>query len=390
MLKFNDFKKQLFEGGNLIYHDPKTGKEHRSSPIHIDDRQKLRPHIKNIVSGIRHAIGMHHVADKDFHKTMVGSSEHFHNDKVSDDHFRKVGKHHFGDQDALVSDTPEHKKRLKDHLKPGTKHHGWSLIHSKEDVGGAGHFTLWHHPKHGTIQIDLNHAKHDKHGMPTKAERFAKSSPHEDLFPKEKGAKSLKGAAHKFAMHGLTSALGKPVSIQMKTKRKPGLAKLSYAVSASGGGGLRQKTKALLDKHGKVQHDPETGHEIHIETESKGAHRIENPKDVAHAIIKHAGKTPHEHDEHDIHSMRGIHRILHRHFDHETHGRYVHHMAEKLYGKGSQVISRHDVKGGREADHKVKDDMLHEIKRSFPKHFTPDFESKLKDMKTQYDKKHAK
>jgi len=374
----------LREGGNLSFTNEK-GEKIISSAIPLEKRQELKPHIQTIVNGVRQAIGENPVPPEHFHKLMVGSSEHFHNSSIPDSKFKKAGKTKFGDQDALLPNSPKHIQKAQEHLQPGAKHGEWTMLHAKHD-GDKGAFTLWHHPKHGVIQVDFNYDHHktqDGHNLPTESARFSKSSPSEDLF----GKTSLKGMAHKYAVASMTDSLGKPVSIQMKTKRKPGIAKYAFAVSAEGGGGIRKNTEPLLDKSGKPKVDPESGHHVHIELPSKGAERIQEPGKIAHTLIKSAGKKPHPKDAEDIHSMHGVHRILKRHFDSDVHRGYVHSMADRLYGPKAQAISRHDLEGGKEADHAVKKATMDTVLNAFPEHNTPELRSKIEEMKSAYNER---
>jgi len=377
----------LKEGGNLSFTNEK-GEKVFASAIPLEKREELKPNIQTIINGVRQAIGEKPVPSEHFHKLMVGSSEHFHNSSIPDSKFKEVGKTRFGDQDVLLPNSPDHIEKAQAHLQPGTKHGEWTLLHAKHD-GKKGAFTLWNHPEHGVMQVDFNYDHHktqDGHNLPTESARFSKSSPAEDLF----GETSLKGMAHKYAIASMTYALGKPVSIQMKTKRVPGVDYYPFAVSALGGGGIRKKTEPVLDKDNKPKVDPESGHHIHVELPSKGAKRIQEPKEIADTLIKSAGKTPHPSDADDLHSMHGVHRILKRHFDSNLHKRYVESMADRLYGSKAQPVSRHDLTGGKENDHAVKKATMDTVLKSFPEHNTPELQKKLKEMKSAYNQRMAK
>lgn len=389
MLSFMEYtsKRLLAEGGNLQGIDPDTGKVVSSSPISLSKRKTLMPHIRGIVNSVRSSIGHEPVPENDFHKVMVGSSEHFHNTAIDDKNFKLAGKKEFGDQDVLLPNSDKDVERTVKALQPGNVHNGWKAVHSSPAVGGKGVSTLFKHPEHGVIQVDFNHAEHGTDGLPTRAERFSKSSPAEDLFPKEPGGISLKGFAHKYAVSSLTKAIGSPVMLQTKKGLKPGISDYKFAVSALGGGGIRKGTEAVIDpKTKKPQIDPESGKEIHLELPSKGAERISDPKQIARTII---GKKATPQDESDIESMRGVHRILKRHYQPEVHNSYIHHTLNKLYGHETgdvaQQITRHDFEGGREADNKVKDNIVGEIRKTFPEHFTPEMEDHISNMKNNYN-----
>lgn len=356
------------EGGNLAY-KTEGGEEVRSEPTNLDERHEAIHHISKLIHGIRGAVGApnNHPA----HEYAVGSTKHFLDPSVKNEDFARVGKKSFGDMDILVPDTEEVKDKLEKHLVPGVTHGNHTLEFAKSS--GTGHYTIWKNNDTGKrIQLDVDRAPHDKNGLPTAGSSWMKSSPKEDLFPSESGAPSIKGVFHKYATRALTSALAKPVMTRgTKNELKQSVAKYNFAV----GYGLRPATQDTGEVH-------ENGLPIHRNLPSAGASYITEPREMIGAIL---GKKPTEEDAADFGSMRGIHRIVKRHLTPEQQTTYVDKHIGLLYGKGSQAISDHLQEGGREADNKVKDTAIEELRRSFPAHFTPEKESEIKQMRQEFN-----
>lgn len=356
------------EGGNLAY-KTEEGEEVRSEPTTLDERHEAIHHISNLIHGIRRAVGA--ASNHPAHEYAVGSTKHFLDPTVKNEDFAKVGKKSFGDMDILVPDTEEVKENLEKHLQPGVTHGNHTLEFSKNS--GTGHYTIWKNNDTGKrIQLDIDRAPHTKEGLPTTGSSWMKSSPKEDLFPSEPGAPSIKGVFHKYATRALTSSLARPVMIRDKRGNvKEGTSKFNFAV----GYGLRPTSQNTGETH-------TNGMEIHEQLPSAGASYITEPHEMIGSIL---GKKPTKEDVSDFGSMRGIHRIIKRHLTPKQQSKYVDRHIGLLYGKGAQAITDHLQRGGREADNKVKDAAIEELRRSFPAHFTPEKETEISQMRNEFN-----
>lgn len=372
MLSFKSFVRVLFEGGNVRYTNEK-GELVGSTPIELSERKAYQGHLKNLTSGLSKHFGSP--------LAFEGSSEHFMNEKIPDEKFKKVGKETFGDVDTNVEAKPTVLKRMRN-LSPGMSIGDHDLIHvhqSKDPNDRNGVYTLWKHRETGKIiQLDISPRPSDPEK--SKMTSWIKSSPAEDLFPEKENEPSLKGFASKLAASSATRALtSKRVMIRSPKGRsmKEGETYLSLNTGGKGEAGMRSKTNFTGEKHAN-------GLEIHQDAPSSQAtDRMYDPAKMTKRIL---GDRMIKDDVKDFNSMRGVHRILRRHGTPEQHQRYVDGMVDRLYGSSSQPVNRHDVEGGKEKDHKAKDDVIKQLKIDFPEQMKK-HEKTLDALKQDYDKK---
>lgn len=378
MLGFKSFIELIAEGGNVRFTNEK-GEIIGSTPIRLDQRSEYMGHLDSLKSGLENHFGV-----PEGSMGWEGSTAHFMNKSIPDSEFKKAKKEKFGDADSNVPATPEVLQKMRD-MKPGLEFGQHQLIHvhqSDDPSDKNGIYTLWKHKGTGQItQLDISPSPTDPEQK--KMTDWIKTSPQEDLFPKKEGEPSLKGFASKVGAIALSHAMSeKNVMIRSPKGKsvKPGQTGFSLNVGGKGEPGMRMKTKPTGEVH-------ENGLEIHTEIPAKEAtDRIYDPEKMVPAIL---GKKTTQKDVSDFGSMRGIHRILHRHATPEQHQSYVDKVVNKLYGSSAQAVKRHDIEGGREEDHAAKDAVLDQVSRDFPEQFAKHKDG-LDALKADYDARMSK